>query len=110
MIINEFLSGFMQAIQNLGLALCAMLAGLIVDMFGYIWLEIFFVFWLVIAMLCTIAIWFIDFNGDGYLNMGIPARERFDEAKRLAEEEEARRSAMAANPIRPKSASEVRNK
>merc|ERR1712038_1691729 len=102
--------GFMQAIQNLGLALCAMLAGLIVDMFGYIWLEIFFVFWLVIAMLCTIAIWFIDFNGDGYLNMGIPARERFDEAKRLAEEEEARRSAMAANPIRPKSASEVRNK
>ena len=61
-------------------------------------------------MLWTIAIWFIDFNGDGYLNMGIPARERFDEAKRLAEEEEARRSAMAANPIRPKSASEVRNK
>ena len=100
----------MQAIQNLGLALCAMLAGLIVDMFGYIWLEIFFVFWLVIAMLGTIAIWFIDFHGDGYLNMGTKARERFDDAKKFAEEEEARQSAMAANPIRPKSASEVRNK
>ena len=100
----------MQAIQNLGLALCAMLAGLIVDMFGYIWLEIFFVFWLVIAMLGTIAIWFIDFHGDGYLNMGTKARERFDDAKKIAEEEEARQSAMAANPIRPKSASEVRNK
>merc|ERR1719225_620879 len=54
--------GFMQAIQNLGMALCAMLAGLIVDMFGYVWLEIFFVFWLVIAMLCTIAIWSIEIN------------------------------------------------
>ena len=80
------------------------------DHHGYIWLEIFFIFWLVVALVCTIAIWLIDISGDGYLNMGIKERDDFDEAKRLAEEEEARRLARLANPIRPKSARELRNK
>ena len=66
-----FPSGMMQAIQNLGLALCNMLTGLIVDQEGYIWLELFFVFWLAIALVCTIVVWLIDISGDGYLNMGI---------------------------------------
>ncbi len=100
----------MQAIQNLGLALITMLAGFIVDHHGYIWLELFFIFWLVVALVCTIAIWLIDISGDGYLNMGIKQRDDFDEAKKQAEEEEARRQAMLANPIRPKSAAELRNK
>ena len=100
----------MQAIQNAGLALITMLAGLIVDHHGYIWLELFFIFWLVVALVGTVAIWLIDISGDGYLNMGIKQRDDFDEAKRKAEEEEARRLARLANPIRPKSANEVRNK
>ena len=48
--------GLMQAIQNLGLALITMLAGLIVDQHGYIWLELFFIFWLVVALIATINI------------------------------------------------------
>lgn len=100
----------MQAIQNLGLALCTMLAGIIVDSFGYIWLILFFIFWLVVALICTIVIWIIDIYGDGYLNMGIQARDEFDEAKRQAEEEEARRLAILANPIRPRTAQQVRNR
>ena len=100
----------MQAIQNLGLALITMLAGLIVDGHGYIWLELFFIFWLVVALVATIAIWLIDFSGDGYLNMGIQQREDFDKAKKEAEEAEARRLAELANPIRPKTARDIRNK
>eukprot|EP00093_Oithona_nana_P014307 14307.XXX_1090838_1092743_1 [CDS] Oithona nana genome sequencing. len=102
--------GLMQAIQNAGLALITMVAGLIVDNHGYIWLELFFIFWLVVALVATIAIWIIDISGDGYLNMGIQQREDFDKAKKEAEEEEARRKAELANPIRPKTARAIRNK
>lgn len=72
----------MQAIQNLGLALITMLSGVVVDKMGYLWLETFFIFWLVVALLATVVIWLIDFNGDGYLNMGVKERDDFDEAKR----------------------------
>uniref|UniRef100_A0A0K2UWK7 Lysosomal dipeptide transporter MFSD1 n=1 Tax=Lepeophtheirus salmonis TaxID=72036 RepID=A0A0K2UWK7_LEPSM len=70
--------GLMQAIQNIGLALCTMLCGLTVDAYGYIWLEIFFISWVVIALICTFGIWVIDINTSGYLNMGAIAREKFD--------------------------------
>ena len=126
----------MQAIQNLGLALCNMLTGLIVDQEGYIWLELFFIFWLAVALICTIAVWLIDISGDGkfsfrlfkksadclpfvfflnsnnkgYLNMGVKQREDFDEEKRRKEEEEARRLAALANPIRPKTGQQLRNR
>lgn len=36
----------MQSIQNLGLALISMLAGLIVDLKGYLVLEMFYMIWL----------------------------------------------------------------
>ena len=100
----------MQAIQNCGLALITMVAGLIVDNHGYIWLELFFIFWLVVALVATIAIWLIDISGDGYLNMGVGQRDDFDKAKKEAEEEEARRKAELANPIRPKTARDIRKK
>ncbi len=50
----------MQAIQNLGLAVITLAAGSIVDHYGYLWLEIFFIFWLVVALVCSIIIWLID--------------------------------------------------
>ena len=105
-----FFLGMMQAIQNLGLALCNMLTGLIVDQEGYIWLEMFFIFWLAVALVCTIAVWLIDISGDGYLNMGTQQREDFDKAKRLKEEEEARLKASLANPIRPRTGKQLRNR
>ena len=106
----SFFLGMMQAIQNLGLALCNMLTGLIVDQEGYIWLEMFFIFWLAVALVCTIAVWLIDISGDGYLNMGTNQREEFDKAKRLKEEEEARLKASLANPIRPRTGKQLRNR
>lgn len=35
-----------QAVQNLGLALITMVTGLIVDHYGFLMLEIFFIVWL----------------------------------------------------------------
>ena len=50
----------MQAIQNLGMALITMVSGMVVDKMGYLWLEIFFLFWLAIGLIGTVAIWIID--------------------------------------------------
>jgi hypothetical protein len=50
----------MQAIQNFGLALVSLLVGLIVDNHGYLWLEVFFIFWLTLATVATLALWIVD--------------------------------------------------
>ena len=42
--------------------------------------------------------------------MGVKQREDFDEEKRRKEEEEARRLAALANPIRPKTGQQLRNR
>lgn len=105
--------GFMQSIQNAGLAVITLLAGMIVDQFGYIWLEIFFISWLAVALTCTVVIWIIDIYTTGYLNMTVKQREAYDEEKRLREEEEeraARRMAAQVNLIRPRTAAELRNR
>ena len=57
--------GFMQAIQNLGMALITMMSGSVVDNMGYLWLEYFFIFWLAIALLGTLVIWVMDYYGSG---------------------------------------------
>jgi len=80
--------GLMQAIQNLGLGLITLAAGIIVDEHGYFWLEIFFLFWLFVATMSIICVWICDCAGNGYLNMSIGRREKYDEA--AAEEALAR--------------------
>lgn len=65
----------MQAIQNLGMALMTMMAGWVVDKLGYEWLEYVFLFWLSVALLCTIIIWIMDFYGSGNLNLSVAERE-----------------------------------
>ena len=74
----------MQAIQNLGLAVISLLAGTIVDNYGYMWLEIFFIGWLILAALAAVIIWIVDYWKDGYLNMTIQQRHLFDEKNRTA--------------------------
>ncbi|XP_069939340.1 lysosomal dipeptide transporter MFSD1 isoform X1 [Cherax quadricarinatus] len=69
--------GMMQSIQNLGLALISMLAGLIVDVKGYLVLEMFYMVWLCIALASTAAIAVVDSNGSGYLMMS-PAQRRLE--------------------------------
>lgn len=49
--------GFMQAIQNLGLALTAMLSGVIVDKGGYMQLLMFFLSFQAIALFCCLMLW-----------------------------------------------------
>jgi nitrate/nitrite transporter NarK len=70
----------MQAVQTLGLAAISLLAGLIVDQYGYLWLEVFFIFWLVLATVATIVLWLVDLHyNDRYLNMTAKERKIFDE-------------------------------
>ena len=87
-----------------------MIAGLIVDEHGYIWLELFFCGWLTVGLCCTIVIWVLDFTGNGYCNMGIAERDAYDAKKKFEAEEAARRLAQQTNVFRPKSASELRNR
>ena len=103
-------AGLMQAIQNLGLALMTMVSGAVVDRHGYLWLENFFIFWLVIALICTTIIWILDWNGDGYLNMTTSKREIFDEKKRAAKEEEERREEIQRQRTRPRTNMEIRSR
>ena len=109
-------SGFMQAIQNLGMALITMMSGWVVDKMGYLWLEYFFIFWLAVALLGTLVIWVMDVFGSGYLNMGIAQREEHDgEVKRrekaaaaaqLREQNERR----LAELMKPLTVGQIRNR
>jgi len=79
--------GIMQAMQNLGLALFTLAAGIIVDEHGYDYLEMFFLLLLVISLLCIISMWIYDCNNSGYLNMSVGGREAYD-LQRMEEAEE----------------------
>ena len=70
----------MPAIQNLGLAGVSLLAGLIVDHHGYLWLEVFFIFWLVLATTATVLLWLVDYNSETkFLNMSTKQRKVLEE-------------------------------
>ncbi|XP_066952931.1 major facilitator superfamily domain-containing protein 1-like isoform X1 [Macrobrachium rosenbergii] len=72
--------GMMQSIQNLGLALINMLAGYIVDVNGYLILEMFYIIWLCVALVSTVVIWVVDNKGTGYLMMSPSQRKAYDVA------------------------------
>lgn len=72
-------SCIVQAIQNLGTALIIMGAGSIADVYGYFYLELFFLFWLAVSLLSSICMWICDCTGNGYLNMSIARRKKFDD-------------------------------
>ena len=79
--------GLMQAIQNLGLAVISLLAGLIVDKYGYLWLEVFFIGWLVVASILTLLIWIMDqWKNNGYLNMTPAQRKSFEQNSIVVDE------------------------
>ncbi|QQP56005.1 Uncharacterized protein FKW44_000522, partial [Caligus rogercresseyi] len=101
----------MQAIQNIGLALCTMLCGLTVDSYGYIWLEIFFIGWVAIALLCTFAIWIIDIQTTGYLNMGAREREAYgEEIQRRSALKKEKEESQLKEGLRPRTHVEIRNR
>lgn len=61
--------GVMQAIQNFGLAATANLTGLLVDWKGYIFVEMFFVLWVSISVICIMILMVQDYRRKGVLNL-----------------------------------------
>ncbi|XP_012693884.2 major facilitator superfamily domain-containing protein 1 [Clupea harengus] len=68
--------GFMQSIQNLGLALIAMAAGSILDNRGYLFLEVFFCACICMALIAAVMLYFVDLLRGGDLNLSAAARAR----------------------------------
>ncbi|KAG5837675.1 hypothetical protein ANANG_G00241960 [Anguilla anguilla] len=68
--------GFMQSIQNLGLALIAMAAGAILDHRGYLFLEVFFCACICMALIAVVLLYLVDFLRGGDLNLSASARAR----------------------------------
>jgi len=102
--------GLMQAIQNLGTALITMAAGSIVESYDYFWLEVFFMAWLLVSLLSTLFIWFADCANNGYINMSVQDREKFDR-ERQAAEAFARRQRMASySLLKPRTPTSIRNR
>ncbi|XP_022534498.2 major facilitator superfamily domain-containing protein 1 isoform X1 [Astyanax mexicanus] len=68
--------GFMQSIQNLGLALISMAAGAILDSKGYLLLEVFFCACICLALIAVVVLYFVDYLRCGELNLSAAARAR----------------------------------
>lgn len=68
--------GICQSIQNLGLALGAIFAGKIVDDYGHVWLEVFFICSLFVSLVATTMMLFFDTASNGPLNMTPAQRDR----------------------------------
>ncbi|XP_060859207.1 major facilitator superfamily domain-containing protein 1-like [Metopolophium dirhodum] len=66
--------GIVQYIENHGLAVVALLSGIIVDSDGYYMLELFFCLLLSAALLLTAILWTWDSMSNGILNMSIKER------------------------------------
>ncbi|XP_072936747.1 lysosomal dipeptide transporter MFSD1-like [Epargyreus clarus] len=67
--------GICQAVQNLGLATVIILAGVIVDKYGYFMLEMFFLTCLLLSLIAAVAIYIVDALGTGILNMSTTKRD-----------------------------------
>lgn len=72
--------GIMQAIQNLGLAVISLVAGLIVDAKGYLVLEVFFMAWLCIALIAAVILYLSDLAKGPKLNLSAKKRHAVKEA------------------------------
>ncbi|XP_072474723.1 lysosomal dipeptide transporter MFSD1 isoform X2 [Notamacropus eugenii] len=68
--------GFMQSIQNLGLAVMSIVAGEILDLRGYFFLEIFFIACVSVSFLAVVLLYMVDCTRGGTLNY--TARQRLE--------------------------------
>lgn len=75
--------GFCQSIQNLGLAVITILAGIISDKSNgeHMWLQLFFMGWLTIALIATGVMWAYNNKNRGNLNMTPQQRAQFVSAE-----------------------------
>ncbi|XP_022246324.1 major facilitator superfamily domain-containing protein 1-like [Limulus polyphemus] len=66
--------GIMQSVQNLGLGVITILAGLIVDKKGYLVLETFFLGWLCCSLLSVVVLYIINSKNNGDLDLSVSKR------------------------------------
>ncbi|XP_068141725.1 lysosomal dipeptide transporter MFSD1 isoform X1 [Drosophila tropicalis] len=71
--------GFCQSVQNLGLAVVTIVAGIIVDSSGgsHFWLQLFFMLFLLISLIATCFIWAYNRKHQGNLNMSPTQRATY---------------------------------
>ncbi|XP_032529860.1 major facilitator superfamily domain-containing protein 1-like [Danaus plexippus] len=69
--------GISQAVQNMGLATVLILAGIIVDKYGYLMLEMFFLGCLFISLIAGVVIYIVDSANNGILNLSPSVREAY---------------------------------
>ncbi|XP_023371449.1 major facilitator superfamily domain-containing protein 1 isoform X1 [Otolemur garnettii] len=67
--------GFMQSIQNLGLAIISIVAGMILDTRGYLFLEVFFIACVSLSLLSVVLLYLVDRAQGGNLNYSAKQRE-----------------------------------
>lgn len=67
--------GFMQSIQNLGLAVISIIAGMILDTRGYLFLEVFFIACVSVALLSVVLLYLVNRARGGNLNYSTRQRE-----------------------------------
>lgn len=67
--------GFMQSIQNLGLAIISIIAGIILDTRGYLVLEVFFIGCVSLALLSVVLLYLVNHARGGNLNYSTRQRE-----------------------------------
>jgi len=67
--------GIMQSVQNLGLGVISIVAGLIVDAKGYLVLEVFFLMWLCVALIVSVVLLMMDSAKGWGLNLSAAQRQ-----------------------------------
>ncbi|KAL0894850.1 hypothetical protein ABMA27_013365 [Loxostege sticticalis] len=78
--------GICQAVQNLGLATVIILAGMIVDKYGYLMLEMFFLGCLFVSLIAAVIIYIMDATSNGVLNLSPSVRDALkDEPNQIDE-------------------------
>lgn len=110
--------GIMQSVQNLGLAVVAMAAGALVDYKGYIFLEIFFIDWLCVAVIAVVVLFVANARKGGSLNMTVDQRNKKEaelRARDLLENEKLLASGSMADVtphdlLQPRSEFYIRNR
>ncbi|XP_028650281.1 major facilitator superfamily domain-containing protein 1 isoform X1 [Erpetoichthys calabaricus] len=105
--------GFMQSIQNLGLAVISIAAGSILDNRGYLFLEVFFTSCVCLALIAVVMLYFVDLLRGGELNLS--AKQRLKRQKISEAEDEKRQRLLQQRAeelarLRPMSAFGLRNR
>uniref|UniRef100_H3AYP1 Lysosomal dipeptide transporter MFSD1 n=1 Tax=Latimeria chalumnae TaxID=7897 RepID=H3AYP1_LATCH len=105
--------GFMQSIQNLGLAVISITAGAILDTRGYLFLEVFFSACLCLSLIASVMLYFVNLLQGGELNLSAWKRSK-QESLYAAETEKRKRLRQQKEEelakLRPLSAFGVRNR